>query len=51
MKRVRITVFKVHRCIEVLPCICIWKWDKVGLFWLQWGVSIEWRRYKKEVNN
>ena len=41
MKRVRVECFKVHRCIEVLPCICIWKWDKLGFFWLKWGVSIE----------
>ena len=64
MKRVSVDFYKLYRAFDILPSATIWFghwsryegddsttiWD-LDLSWLRWGVSIEWRRCKKEARN
>ena len=63
MKRVSVDFYRLYRAFDILPSATIWigQWSRydgddgaaiwdIDLSWLKWGVSIELRRYKKEVN-
>ena len=60
MTRVSVEFYRLYMAFDILPSATIWVghwgddrttiWD-LDISWLRWGVSIEWRRYKKEVNN
>ena len=63
MKSISVEFYRLYRAFDILPSATIWFghwnslegddgatiWD-LDLSWLRWGVSIEWRRYKKEVS-
>lgn len=59
MKCISVEFFKLYRAFDILPSATLWfgHWSQrdgdwaLDMSWLRWGVSIEWRRYKKEVNN
>ena len=58
MKRVSVEFYRLYRAFNILPSATIWfgHWNDeldaimyLDMSWLKWGVSIELRRYKKEV--